>query len=59
VSLGLLHFARQRFIDKCHRLGLAVDYWVINDSSIARSLVKMGADGIISDFPGVMVKTLK
>ena len=38
-----------RLIDKCHRLGLAVDYWVINDPTEAERLLARGADGIITD----------
>ncbi|HET9956728.1 MAG TPA: glycerophosphodiester phosphodiesterase family protein, partial [Polyangiaceae bacterium] len=34
-----------------HDLGLAVDYWVINDRTRAQQLLERGADGIITDDP--------
>ena len=39
------------FIARCHALGFAVDYWVINDVTQARELLARGADGLISDHP--------
>lgn len=45
---------RRGFIDKCHDLGLRVDYWVVNDEQTARRLVAVGADGIMSDDPGLL-----
>ncbi len=39
------------FISRCHSLGFAVDYWVINDVEQARGLLLRGADGLISDHP--------
>jgi glycerophosphoryl diester phosphodiesterase len=44
----------ERFIDKCHSIGVKVDYWVINDVEQARRLLAIGADGIMSDAPGVV-----
>ncbi|HEY5960811.1 MAG TPA: hypothetical protein VIV60_29855, partial [Polyangiaceae bacterium] len=42
--------------DKCHRLGLGVDYWVINDTALAAELLGRGADGIVTDNPAVMAE---
>jgi glycerophosphoryl diester phosphodiesterase len=39
------------FLDKCHRLGLRVDYWTINEPDEARRLLDAGADGIMTDDP--------
>jgi glycerophosphoryl diester phosphodiesterase len=39
------------FIARCHALGFAVDYWVINDVDEGRELLARGADGLISDHP--------
>lgn len=44
----------ERFIEKCHSIGVKVDYWVINDVDEARRLLAIGADGIMSDAPGVV-----
>lgn len=48
---GFIDLARPAFIEKCHRLGLAVDYWVVNDAALAQTLIARGADGIITDDP--------
>ena len=42
------------FIERCHSLGLRVDYWVINDSAEAARLLSAGADGLVSDDPGAL-----
>lgn len=49
VRTDWLDLSRARLIDKCHRLGLAVDYWVINDPAQAERLLARGADGIFTD----------
>jgi len=38
-------------VDKCHALGLVVDYWTIDDPLEARRLVALGADGIMTNDP--------
>jgi glycerophosphoryl diester phosphodiesterase len=39
----------QRFIRAVHACGVEVHYWVINEASEAKRLLRLGADGIISD----------
>lgn len=48
---GPFDLSRRALIEKCHRLGLAVDYWVVNDPEEAKRLLGAGADGIITDDP--------
>src|SRR5690606_17441184 len=48
---GRLDLTKARFIGKCHRVGIAVDYWVINDAKRAERLLDLGADGIMTDDP--------
>ncbi len=38
-------------IKLAHDLGLSVSVWTVNDASRMRQLIKMGVDGIISDYP--------
>jgi glycerophosphoryl diester phosphodiesterase len=40
-----------RFITRCRRLGLRVDYWVVNQPAAARTLLAAGATGVITDDP--------
>jgi glycerophosphoryl diester phosphodiesterase len=51
---GRAQFATRGFIDKCHALGIAVDFWVVNEVEEARSLLALGADGLMSDDPGAI-----
>lgn len=44
-------FATKSFVQKCHDLGVRVDYWVVNDLKSAQKLAAIGADGIMSDDP--------
>ena len=46
-----VRFDERAFIDKCHALGIRVDYWVIDDVNEARRLLALGADGIQTDDP--------
>jgi glycerophosphoryl diester phosphodiesterase len=51
---GPIRLATPRFIQKCHDLGLTVDFWTINDPIEARHLLTMGADGIMTDDPAAI-----
>lgn len=51
VRYGPLRFDNERFLEKCHRLGLRVDYWTVNDPDEAERLLALGADGIMTDDP--------
>lgn len=51
---GPLTLASRGFIDRCHALGLAVDFWTINQADEARRLLDLGADGIMTDDPAAI-----
>lgn len=51
-------FAREAFLQKCHALGLQVDFWTIDDAVDAARLAAMGADGIMSNDPGAIAVAL-
>ncbi len=51
VSAGGVRLDGASFIAKCHKLGIAVDYWTINDVAEASRLLRLGADGIMTDDP--------
>jgi glycerophosphoryl diester phosphodiesterase len=46
--------ASPRAVEACHRLGVAVYVWTVNEPELAASLVEMGADGIITDDPRIL-----
>jgi glycerophosphoryl diester phosphodiesterase len=51
LESGPFHLASRKIIDRCHSLGMRVDYWTVNDIAIARELLALGADGIMTDDP--------
>jgi glycerophosphoryl diester phosphodiesterase len=40
-----------RAIEVCHRAGVAVYVWTVNEPGLAKTLVESGVDGIITDDP--------
>jgi glycerophosphoryl diester phosphodiesterase len=40
-----------RAIEICHRAGVAVYVWTVNEAGLAKTLVESGVDGIITDDP--------
>lgn len=58
LRYGPVRFATRAFLGKCHALGIRVDFWTINSEEIARFLVELGADGIMTDDPGRIAKVL-
>jgi glycerophosphoryl diester phosphodiesterase len=48
----------RRFVARCRRLGLRVDYWVVNDAASARRLLDRGATGIVTDDPGRLASSV-
>lgn len=56
---GLVRLDTPAFIGRCRRLGLRVDYWVVNDVDTALELTGRGATGIITDHPSRMVAALR
>ena len=54
-----ISLAKPWVIRRCHALGLRVDYWTVNEPALARSLVAMGADGVMTDDPAAIVPALR
>jgi glycerophosphoryl diester phosphodiesterase len=54
TRVGPIHLDTRRFIDKCHDLGLRVDFWTIDDPARAEALLALGADGIMTDDPAAI-----
>ncbi len=48
---GPIRLDRRAFLDRCKKLGLRADYWVVNDPDEARTLLTAGATGLMSDDP--------
>lgn len=48
---GFYDFSTKAFVDYAHSLGIAVQYWTINDADVMEKLIKNGADTIMTDDP--------
>jgi len=49
--INRIHLDNRFVTGGLHRLGVAVHYWTINDPDTMRHLIRIGADGIITDYP--------
>jgi len=53
-SHSLIDFTAPWFVDRCHALGLRIDYWTINCPIQAQRLLALGADGLMTDDPAAL-----
>lgn len=58
-TFGDLVVVDQRFVDVAHEMGKVVHVWTINDAPTMGRLLDMGVDGLISDYPTVMVAEIE
>lgn len=54
VRQGRLTVVTPRFVDRCHRLGIAVHVWTIDVAEEMHRLLDLGVDGIMTDRPEVL-----
>lgn len=54
VRRGWLTVVTPRFVDRCHRRGVAVHVWTIDDAGEMERLLDLGVDGIMTDRPEVL-----
>lgn len=55
-AFGGIDLVTRESIDALHRLGCEVHVWTINDPDEIERLLDLGVDGIISDFPGLVLQ---
>lgn len=56
---GRLRLDRPALVARAHRLGLRVDYWVVNEPEEARRLLALGADGLVTDDPAALAPVFR
>lgn len=54
-----LNLATRRLVRTAHRHNIAVNYWTINDPDDMRELIRIGADGIMTDRPNLLKSILE
>jgi len=55
---GKLHILTPKFIRNAHRRNVQVHAWTINDAYTMRRLLEIGVDGIITDYPILLLEVL-
>jgi glycerophosphoryl diester phosphodiesterase len=58
VRRGRIPFVDRRFIDTCHRAGLHVHIWTVDDAVTMDRLLELGVDGIMTDRPTALKEVL-
>jgi len=59
VRQGALIVTTPKFVERAHRLGIAVHVWTIDDTPEIERLLDMGVDGIMTDRPTVLREVLE
>jgi glycerophosphoryl diester phosphodiesterase len=53
--INTLNLSTKLLVNTLHRHNMAVHYWTINDPDEMRRLIELGCDGIITDYPDVLM----
>ena len=53
-----LSLATRLLVNNAHKHNMAVHYWTINDPNVMRELIAIGADGIITDDPALLMSII-
>ena len=56
---GNITIVTKKMIKELHRRGIPIHVWTVNKEEDMRRLFKMGVDGIFTDNPGLLIKTIK
>ena len=54
-----LDLSTKYLISEAHRHNMAVHYWTINDLETMKYLIRQGADGIVTDYPEVLMQAIE
>lgn len=59
VRKGPTRIVTKRFVEACHRTGIAVHVWVVNDRAEMERLLAMGVDGLVTDNGAALAQVLE
>ncbi|MEK6677776.1 MAG: glycerophosphodiester phosphodiesterase [Nitrospirota bacterium] len=55
---GDYHLLTEGFIEKAHKKNIKIHVWTVNEKRDMERLIKMGVDGIITDYPDLLNKVI-
>lgn len=58
-NYGSLQVVNRRFLEAAHARNMKVHVWTVNDVESMKRLLKLGVDGIMTDYPNRLVDLLK
>jgi len=61
LNVASVHYKaiNKEWIEKCHENEITIVTWTLDDPSIAKNFVEWGIDGIITNKPSLIIKSLK
>ncbi|PRZ17698.1 glycerophosphodiester phosphodiesterase family protein [Nesterenkonia sandarakina] len=59
VSQGRIRVVTPRFVQRCHRAGLQVHVWVVDDPAEMHELLDMGVDGLMTDDAEALAEVMR
>lgn len=58
-NYGDLQIVNNRFVEAAHARNMRVQVWTINDIDSMKRLLKLGVDGIMTDYPQKLIEIIK
>jgi len=59
IDFGSLNVVDERFAETCHRRNIALQVWTIDELEQMQWLIRIGADGIMTDRPTLLLDLLR
>ena len=59
IRRGRIRIVTESFIDRCHRAGLQVHVWVIDDRAQMHQLLDLGVDGLMTDDAEALAQVMR
>ena len=56
---GKTHLVTERFVSTSHKRNMKIAVWTVNDIESMQRITKLGVDGIVTDYPDILLEFLK